>query len=161
MIISRSIHVAASGVISFFLWMSNIPLYVCTTYALFIPPSMDIQLLPCLGYCKQCCSEYQGANYSFLWIDVHERDCWIKWQFYFQFFEEHLYVFLSGCTNLHSHQCKRECKRESSLFPAPSPAFIVGRLFDDGHSHWCNKLFNFESINPTCILEITCNRLSL
>ena len=31
MIISRSIHVAANGIISFFLWLSNIPLYICAT----------------------------------------------------------------------------------------------------------------------------------
>ena len=39
-------------------------------------------------------------------------------------------VFHSGCINLHSH---KQCK--SVLFsPHPSPAFIVCRLFDDGHS---------------------------
>ena len=27
--ISKSIHVAANGIISFFLWLSNIPLYIC------------------------------------------------------------------------------------------------------------------------------------
>ena len=30
MIISRSIHVAANGIISFFLWLSNIKLYIGT-----------------------------------------------------------------------------------------------------------------------------------
>ena len=39
--ISRSIHVAADGIISFFLWLSNTPLYIHTT-ALSIPPLMDI-----------------------------------------------------------------------------------------------------------------------
>ena len=29
MIISRSIHVAVNGIISFYLWLSNIPLYNC------------------------------------------------------------------------------------------------------------------------------------
>ena len=29
--ISRSIHVAANGVISFFLWLSSISLYICAT----------------------------------------------------------------------------------------------------------------------------------
>ena len=29
MIISKSIHVAANGIISFFLWLSNIPLLLC------------------------------------------------------------------------------------------------------------------------------------
>ena len=40
-------------------------------------------------------------------------------------------VFHSGCINLHSHQ---QCK--NIAFYPPSPAFIVYRLFDDGHSDW-------------------------
>ena len=31
MIISRSIHVPTNGIISFFLWLNNIPLCICTT----------------------------------------------------------------------------------------------------------------------------------
>ena len=37
MIISRSISVAANGIILFFLLLSNIPLYICTTSPLSIP----------------------------------------------------------------------------------------------------------------------------
>ena len=37
MIISRYIHTAADGIISFFLWLRNIPLYVCTTSSLSSP----------------------------------------------------------------------------------------------------------------------------
>ena len=42
MTISRSIHAAANGIISFFLWPSNIPLYICTTSSLSIPLLMGI-----------------------------------------------------------------------------------------------------------------------
>ena len=41
MIISRSIPVAASGIISFFLWLSNIPLCICTTSSLSNHLSVD------------------------------------------------------------------------------------------------------------------------
>ena len=30
--------------------------------------------------------------------------------------------------------------QELSLFSTPSPAFIVCRLFDDGHSDWCEEI---------------------
>ena len=32
--------------------------------------------------------------------------------------------------------------QECSLFSTPSPAFIVCRLFDDGHSDWCEVIFH-------------------
>ena len=38
--------------------------------------------------------------------------------------------------------------QEGSLFSTPSPAFIVCRLFDDGHSDWC------EVISP-CGLDLS------
>ena len=46
MIISRSIHVAANSITSFFLWPSNIPLclYVYTHHIFFVCSSVDGQL---------------------------------------------------------------------------------------------------------------------
>ena len=45
-------------------------------------------------------------------------------------------VLHSGCINLYSHQ---QCK-EGSLFSTPSPAFIICRLFNDGHSDQCEVI---------------------
>ena len=45
-------------------------------------------------------------------------------------------VFHNGCINLHSHQ---QCK-SIPFFSTPSPAFIVCRLFDDGHSDQCEVI---------------------
>ena len=43
-----------------FLWLSNIPLYKCTIPRLLYPfiCRWTFRLLPCLGYCKQCCNEH-------------------------------------------------------------------------------------------------------
>ena len=49
MIISRSIHVAINGTISFFLWLSSIPLCIYTTPYLSIHLSNGQKLLPCLA----------------------------------------------------------------------------------------------------------------
>ena len=45
-------------------------------------------------------------------------------------------AFHSGCINLHSHQQVQE----GSLSSTPSSAFIVCRLFDDGHSDLCEVI---------------------
>ena len=42
MVTSGSIHVAVDGVFHSFLWLSNIPLWICTTSSLSIPLAMDI-----------------------------------------------------------------------------------------------------------------------
>ena len=48
-------------------------------------------------------------------------------------------VLHSGCTSLFPPTVE-----EGSLFPSLSPAFIICRLFDDGHSDWCGV----RSISP-------------
>ena len=44
------------------------------------------RLLPCPGYCKQCCDEHWGTrvsfNSDFLGVYAHQWDCWVVWQFY-------------------------------------------------------------------------------
>ena len=52
--------------------------------------------------------------------------------------------------------------QECSLFSAPSPAFIVCRLFDEGHCDWCEVIshctFDFDFSNEErlfiCLLAI-------
>ena len=54
------------------------------------------------------------------------------------YFLKNLHILLpSKCINLHSHQHKA---KEGSLFSTPSPARIICRLFDDGHSDSCEVI---------------------
>jgi len=83
----------------------------------------------------QCYDEHWDKRVSFnshfFGVYAQQWDCWIVWQFYFQFFKECHTVLHSGCTRLHSHQ---QCKRIP--FSSHSPTFIVCRLFDSSHSDW-------------------------
>ena len=97
-------------------------------------------LLPCPGYCKQCCNDHWRAcvflNYGFLRVYAQQWDCCVTWQFYFQFFKASPYCspqWLYQFTFLPTVQ-------EGSLFSTPSPAFILWRFFDDGHSDWCEMI---------------------
>ena len=71
----------------------SIPLYMDTTsLSINFLPVHSFRLFPCLGYGEQCCYEYKGAriflDYGFSQTYVQRWDCWIIWQFYFQYFEE-------------------------------------------------------------------------
>ena len=61
MTISRSIHIAANDIISFFFdgWVIFHCIQVPHLYPFLC--QWTFRLLPCLGYCKQCCSEHWGT----------------------------------------------------------------------------------------------------
>ena len=100
------------------LWLSNIPLCICST-SLSIHLPVDVQFASRSFCCKYCCCEHWGAciflNKSLIGIHAQEWHCWIRWQLYFQFFKEPPYVLHSGCTNLHPRQ---RCRRVL-FFPHP------------------------------------------
>ena len=75
MIISRSTHVTANDIISFFLWLSN-PLYI-HSMSFFIHSFVD----GCLNCFHVWAVVNRGAcifsNHGFVWVCAQEWDCWI------------------------------------------------------------------------------------
>ena len=137
-----------------FLWLSNILLYIYTPHLYSFICQWTFMLLPCLGYCKQCCYEHWDAyiflNQSFLQIYAQEWNCQVIWQFYFQFFKEPPYCFPQW-----PHQFTFPLTvQEDSLFSTPSPAFIICRLFNDGHSDRCEVI-------PHCSFDLHFSKLAM
>ena len=130
MLISRSIHVAANGIISFLVMAGQCP--IVYMYPIFSSHSSVDGRLDCFHVLAVVNSAEMNigvhVSLSILVSSVCIPSSGTAGSYGSSScnFLRNLYIVLhSGCTSLYSHQ---QCKR-GSLFSIPSPEFIICRLF--------------------------------
>ena len=146
MIISRSVRAAANGIVLFFFVAEQYS--IVYMYHLFTHSSHDGHFgsLRVLAKCKQCCSQH--------WIHVSFRVmAFSKYMprsgiarsllALYLVFKKPLYYFPQW---LHQFSFP-SAVQEGLLCSMPSPAFIVCRLFDDGHCDQCEMI-------PRCSFDL-------
>ena len=78
---------------------------------------------------------FLNMEFCFLWVNSQKWNSWIKWYFYFQFFEEP-YCFPQWLNYL----TFPPAVQEGSPFSASLPALLVPCPLDDDHPNWCEVI---------------------
>ena len=127
----------------YILWLSNVPFYIHTythtyvSHIFFIHSSVDGHLR-CFHVLTivNSAAEHRGvcifSNCSFVQIYAQGWSCQIIWKLYFQLFEKPPYCSSKWLSQF----IFPPTVQEDSLFFTPSPAFVICRAFNDGHSDW-------------------------